>query len=196
MHTLVLSRYIFSSSPILMTLQQKVLIGVPGLVLSLIAGVAFAQTGSVSSSSSVAADPQACSAAVSAQNPVLLRAMDSRTAAEKTAMIAHSDALVAALRISDVSEREAAIQEARKTFQDAMREAMERFQEDTKDAREALQSCRGLGIGFPGGGRMGMMHGDGRGRGFGKGLGERPEGFPGGRGCRGAVSSDSDSDSD
>jgi hypothetical protein len=152
-----------------MKTTYKYIIGSIG-TLSLLAAspLAFAAT-----TTTVTADPAACSTALVQETSVIAPAHDTLMAAMKSAQATRVSALRSALALSDATARKTAITAANDTFKSSTKSAHDAFETTTKAAREQIQTaCKGLGIGDHM--MMGMMHGKGnsdRGMKMGKKMG-------------------------
>ncbi len=133
-------------------------------LLAQMTSAASSDAASLAGTRSLPVPTQACVQALVGRDAAQLSAIDDMTAARKTALQAHKDALAAAATLTDDTARQEAVSQANEAFRTTMQTV--RDSDAMQAARDAMQEeCGNAGMGFGNmmkfgnGGGMGMMGG-------------------------------------
>ncbi|MFH0851382.1 MAG: hypothetical protein V1876_01400 [Candidatus Peregrinibacteria bacterium] len=140
------------------------LVGISSLILvPLLASAASSASGMVGNPPQRPVPSQECVQAIVAQQDLVLSTFDATSAARKSALQAHRDALAAAAAITDETQRQAALKQANDDFRTAMKDLMPANSTEMQAARQAVSDACG-GPGHKGGMGLGIGGGFGGGR--------------------------------
>jgi len=160
------------------------IIGISSLILVPLLASAASSSSAMSGKPSRGERPvpsQECLQAQVAMHDLMSSTMEQTQAARTAAMQAHRDALAAAAKIADDTQREEAVQQAHDDFRTAMENLRPAESDTFTQARDAVRTA----CGDTGGRGMGLGLGMGMGMGGGLGAGHRMDGGKGmGRGMR------------